>query len=114
MVTIESMEVMLACKTQNNCAEDFSLTRVRGIVDHSGKEIQAFKKKPGIRNFLVVVNSQGVKFEAKDISKVISDHWLRGYAQPSIIIKRDYLIISSNMHASETYKIIPLLQELLS
>ncbi len=113
MVTIESMEVRLACKTQNNCAEDFSIKRVYGIVDYSGKGIDAFKKKPGIRNFLVVVNSRGEKFEAKDISKFIADHWLRAYAQPSVTIKMNYLTISSNMHASETYKIIPLLQELL-
>ncbi len=113
MISISDMEINLACKTQNNFAEDFSLIRIREIVDHTGKEIVAFKKKKGIRNFLVVVNERGEKFTAEDISNFIKNRCEGKFPRLEVRIRQGYLNITCSMYSDLVYKSIPELKELL-
>jgi hypothetical protein len=109
---METIAVTIRCNIQNRGVEDFSLIPIKGIVDWRGEKIAGtYKKKKGIKNFLVVVKSSGEELTNDSITEFIKNRI--GYYNFSCRISLRCLEVSSDRAAEHLYKILPELEEFI-
>jgi len=93
-----TFEFSMKCTIKLAEEEDFTLVPIKNAVNGDGTPARVFVKKPGVRNFPVVVNKKGEKFSGSDIASIVhkmqKDSKVGFNLQVSMRVKKEEILIS--------------------